>query len=211
MFYFCSWRFCSIKQTEAFFYFFFRLFVRMTVTSKFFYIFRPLAVIHIVRKYLQRCKLAVESAANFSWFSRRRPSRLHEILIFFRIFLAGGRGGEGGKGGSGDIMADCMAGRWFEYRRKMHNCLKFKCRCCCDRSNQPVLMYHVSSCRCVRYIIGWITGSCVRVYAHARVSVEFEMRWIIAVLTQHERSRDWDHLFAKINQCWNPGQKTISL
>lgn len=66
-------------------------------------------------------------------------SRVDEILISFRIMSQG----------SGDIMADrrARAARQTEYHWKMYNCLKFKCRWCCDRPDQPVLMYHVSSCR----------------------------------------------------------------
>lgn len=54
-------------------------------------------------------------------------------------------------------------GRLSEYRRKMYNCLKFKCRWCCDRPDQPVLMYRVSSCHRVEYIIGRIMDSYIHI------------------------------------------------
>lgn len=49
-----------------------------------------------MRKYLQRCRLAVESAVNFSWLSC--PSRLYEILIFIAcsLFAEGVRWHNGG-------------------------------------------------------------------------------------------------------------------
>lgn len=86
---------------------------------------------------------------------------------------------------------ECTVGRLSEYRRKMYNCLKFKCRCCCDRSDQPLLMYRVSSCCCVVYIIGRIIDSYIRFSRnlHACVAAGLEMRWIIAIWLMHERSR----------------------
>lgn len=75
--------------------------------------------------------------------------------------------------GSGDIMADCRRHGWFKYRWKMHNCLKFKCRWCCDRSNQPVLMYHVFVPLCQVYRADYGL-SCVRAcvcVAHTHTSL----------------------------------------
>lgn len=145
----------------------------------------------------------VNSQWNQPWIfrgSRRRVRRVFmKYWFFFRISPPSRvRWHNGG-------LPSATAGRRFKYRRKMHNCLKFKCCWCCDRSNQPVLMYHVSSCRCVRYIIERITGSCVRARTHAHVAAEFEMRWIIVAI-----SNCWDR-FATVDQYWNFDQKTICL
>lgn len=166
--------FYSIKIRKTFLLWRFQ--TRTTVTSKFFYIFHALAIIYVGTNICNVILRWVNSQWNQSWIfrgSRRWVRRVFMKYWFFSYIP---------RRELGDIMADCTAGR-FEYRRKMHNCLKFKCRWCCDRSNQPVPMYHVSSCRCVRYIIlsnGLQTRVCV--------VAEFEMRWIIAVISQQFRT-----------------------
>jgi len=150
----------------------------------FFEISRPItssANIYNTILFAEQCESAMNQPWIFWWLSTRQCIRPHEILIFFytlppRIWWHNG---------------ECTVGWLSEYRRKMYNCLKFKCRCCCDRSDQPLLMYRVSSCCCVGYIIGRIIDSYIRFSRnlHACVAAGLEMRWIIAIWLMHERSR----------------------
>lgn len=117
--------------------------------------------------FAEQCKLAMNQPWVFRWLSTRQCIRpLRNIDFFFLYTLPPRIRWHNG---------ECTVGRLSEYRRKMYNCLKFKCRWCCDRPDQPVLMYRVSSCHRVGYIIGRIMDS----YIYVR----------ICALTQHTRTR----------------------